>query len=84
MAAAEGAGTISSRTSYSLVSGLLPESEVPATLAKTIFFTGDNEKRLLSDGTGTRQQQRAGALKVGIKDKPAAPRRASFDCFNTY
>jgi hypothetical protein len=35
-------------------------------------YGGDTEKRPLSYAAGTRQQQIAGALKVGIEDYPAA------------
>lgn len=66
--AADGAGTISSRTPYSFASGVLLKSEMPATIAETVFITSDAEGRLLSDGTGARQQQIAVALKTGIED----------------
>ena len=66
--AADGAGTMRTRAPYSVASGVLLKSEMPATIAETVFITSDAEGRLLSDGTGARQQQIAGALKVGIED----------------
>ena len=66
--AAEGTGTIATRTPYSFASGVLLKSNMPATIAETVFVTSDAEGRLLSDGTGTRQQQIAVALKTGIED----------------
>lgn len=66
--AASGTGTISTRTPYSFASGVLLKSDMPATIAETVFITNDSEGRLLSDGTGARQQQIAEALRVGIED----------------
>ena len=66
--AADGAGTISSRTPYSFASGVLLKSSMPATIAETVFITSEAEGRLLSDGTGGRQQQIAGALRTGIEN----------------
>ena len=66
--AAEGTGTIATRTPYSFASGVLLKSNMPATIAETVFVTSDAEGRLLSDGTGARQQQIAQALKVGVED----------------
>ena len=66
--AAGGTGTIATRTPYSFASGVLLKSEMPATIAETVFITSDAEGRLLSDGTGARQQQIAAALKAGIED----------------
>jgi N-acetylmuramoyl-L-alanine amidase len=66
--AADGAGTMRTRAPYSFASGVLLKSEMPATIAETVFITSDAEGRLLSDGTGARQQQIAGALKIGIED----------------
>ncbi len=40
----------------------------PANIAETVFITSDREGRLLSDGTGTRQQQIAQALQTGIEN----------------
>lgn len=66
--AAGGTGTIATRTPYSFASGVLLKSEMPATIAETVFITSEAEGRLLSDGTGARQQQIAGALRIGIED----------------
>ena len=41
---------------------------MPAIIAETVFITNDREGQLLSDGTGTRQQQIAQALRVGIEN----------------
>jgi N-acetylmuramoyl-L-alanine amidase len=65
--AAGGTGKIATRTPYSFASGVLLKSNMPATIAETVFITNDTEGRLLSDGTGTRQQQIAEVLKVGIE-----------------
>ena len=64
---ADGSGTIATRTPYSFASGVLLKSEVPATIAETVFITSDKEGRLLSDGSGARQQQIAEALKTGVE-----------------
>jgi N-acetylmuramoyl-L-alanine amidase len=64
--AADGNGTIATRTPYSFASGVLLKSEMPATIAETVFITSDREGRLLSDGSGARQQQIAEALKTGV------------------
>jgi N-acetylmuramoyl-L-alanine amidase len=66
--AASGTGTIATRKPYSFASGVLLKSGMPATIADTVFITSDGEGRLLSNGTGVRQQQIAQALKVGIED----------------
>jgi len=66
--AANGTGTIARRDPYSFASGVLLKSNMPATIAETVFITSDAEGRLLSDGTGARQQQIAQALRVGIED----------------
>ncbi len=66
--AANGTGTIGTRTPYSFASGVLLKSNMPATIAETVFITSDKEGQLLSNGTGTRQQQIAQALRVGIED----------------
>jgi N-acetylmuramoyl-L-alanine amidase len=66
--AASGTGTIATRTPYSFASGVLLKSEMPATIAETVFITNDREGQLLSDGTGTRQQQIAETLRVGIEN----------------
>ena len=41
---------------------------MPATIAETVFITSDAEGRLLSDGTGARQQQIAEVSEKGIED----------------
>ena len=64
--AADDAGTMRTRAPYSFASGVLLKSEMPATIAETVFITSEAEGRLLPDGTGARQQQIAGALKIGI------------------
>ena len=56
--------TIATRTPYSYASGVLLKSNMPATIAETVFITSNDEARLLS--AGTRQQQIADALKAGI------------------
>jgi N-acetylmuramoyl-L-alanine amidase len=66
--AASGTVTIATRKPYSFASGVLLKSGMPATIAETVFITSDGEGRLLSNGTGLRQQQIAQALKVGIED----------------
>ena len=66
--AANGTGTIATRTPYSFASGVLLKSTMPATMAETVFITSDREGQLLSNGTGIRQQQIAEALRVGIED----------------
>jgi N-acetylmuramoyl-L-alanine amidase len=66
--AANGTGTIATRRPYSFASGVLLKSNMPATIAETVFITSDREGQLLSNGTGTRQQQIAQALKVGIEN----------------
>jgi N-acetylmuramoyl-L-alanine amidase len=66
--AANGTGTIATRKPYSFASGVLLKSNMPATIAETVFITSDREGQLLSNGTGARQQQIAQALKVGIEN----------------
>ena len=75
--AADGAGTMRTRTPYSFASGVLLKSEMPATIAETVFITSEAEGRLLSDGTGARQQQIAETLEAGIEDYLAAHRRTA-------
>jgi N-acetylmuramoyl-L-alanine amidase len=65
--ATDGTTKIATRTPYSFASGVLLKSTMPATIAETVFITNDREAQLLSNGTGTRQQQIAEALKVGIE-----------------
>jgi len=65
--AADGTGTMSTKTPYSFASGVLLKSNMPATIAETVFITNDREGQLLSNGTETRQQQIAEALRMGIE-----------------
>jgi len=70
--AANGTGTIATRTPYQFASGVLLKSDMPATIAESVFITNVGitnvgEGGLLSDGTGTRQQQIAEALKAGLE-----------------
>jgi N-acetylmuramoyl-L-alanine amidase len=65
LSAADGTTKISTRTPYSFASGVLLKSNMPATIAETVFITNDREAQLLSNGT--RQQQIAEALKTGIE-----------------
>jgi N-acetylmuramoyl-L-alanine amidase len=67
-AANDKGGTIATRTPYSFASGVLLKSNMPATIAETVFITNDKEGQLLSDVTGARQQQIAEALKVGTEN----------------
>jgi N-acetylmuramoyl-L-alanine amidase len=71
--AANGTGTIATRKPYSFASGVLLKSNMPATIAETVFITNDREGQLLSNGTGARQQQIAQALRVGIEDYLSTP-----------
>ena len=66
--AANGTGTIATRKPYSFASGVLLKSDMPATIAETVFITSDREGQLLSNSTGARQQQIAQALRVGIEN----------------
>jgi len=47
-------------------SGVLIKSNMPATIAETVFLSSDYEYNLLTDGTGNRQQQTADSLYKGI------------------
>jgi N-acetylmuramoyl-L-alanine amidase len=66
--AANGTGTLATRKPYSFASGVLLKSNMPATIAETVFITNNAEGQLLSNGTGARQQQIAQALRAGIED----------------
>lgn len=59
---------IPKRAPYQFASGVLLKSNMPAIIAETVFITSDKEGQLLSDGTGARQQQIAGALRTGIEN----------------
>jgi N-acetylmuramoyl-L-alanine amidase len=65
---ADGRGTIATRTPYSYASGVLLKSNMPASIAETVFITNDKEGQLLSDGTGNRQQDIAEQLEEGIEN----------------
>ena len=66
--AASRTGSIATRAPYQGASGVLLKSNMPATIAETVFVTNRDEGRLLADGTGARQQQIAEALKLGVED----------------
>ena len=66
--AASGTGAIATRAPYSFASGVLLKSNMPAIIAETVFISSDAEGRLLSDGTGARQQQIAEKLETGIEN----------------
>ena len=68
LTAADGQGTIATRTPYSYASGVLLKSNMPASIAETVFITNDKEGQLLSDGTGNRQQDIAEQLEEGIEN----------------
>jgi N-acetylmuramoyl-L-alanine amidase len=59
---------IKGRAPYSYASGVLLKSNMPATIAETVFITSTYEGDLLKNGGGTRQQQIAQALKVGLEN----------------
>jgi N-acetylmuramoyl-L-alanine amidase len=65
--AARGTGNIASRSPYSYASGVLIKSNMPATIAETVFITNPDEARLLSDGSGARQQEIAEKLRQGVR-----------------
>ena len=66
--AAEGTGTIATRKPYSFASGVLLKSNMPATIAETVFITNTSEANQLADPTTYgRQQKIAEALRVGIE-----------------
>src|SRR3989344_7485806 len=59
-------------------SGVLLKSNMPATIAETVFISNSNEYTLLTDGTGNRQQQIAQSLYQGLVNwfsiPPAPPK----------
>ena len=63
--AATSTGTIATRTPYQFASGVLLKSDMPATIAETVFITNGVEGGLLSNST--RQPQIAEALKAGLE-----------------
>jgi N-acetylmuramoyl-L-alanine amidase len=67
--AANGTGNyIATKTPYSYASGVLLKSNMPATIAETVFITNTEEAKLLSNGTNERQHQIAVALEKGINN----------------
>jgi len=71
--AANAVGYINSRDPYSYASGVLLKSNMPATIAETVFISNRDEGPLLYAGTNdlsesSRQQQIAAALHRGIED----------------
>ena len=67
LSAVSGTGSISTRTPYSFASGVLLKSNMPATIAETVFITNEEEGRRLSEVTEARQQEIAEALRSGIE-----------------
>ena len=72
--AASGTGTIATKTPYSFASGVLLKSNMPATIAETVFITSDKESEWLKNGRRmpegsvvSRQQQIAQKLEAGIQ-----------------
>ncbi len=49
-------------------SGVLLKSRMPATIQETVFISNTNECAMLTDGTGTRQQEIAQSLYNGLTD----------------
>lgn len=76
LSAVDSKGTIATRDPYSYASGVLLKSNMPATIAETVFLTNNEEAKQLAAGwTGKpveydpnngRQQQIAQSLKTGI------------------
>lgn len=68
--AADGNGTIATRTPYSYASGVLLKSNMPASIAETVFITSDKEGLLLSSQPqpNERQKQIAEKLEQGIQN----------------
>ena len=78
--AASGTGTIATKTPYSFASGVLLKSNMPATIAETVFITSDKEAewllngRTMPDGTVvSRQAQIAKKLEAGIQSYRPTP-----------
>lgn len=67
LSAVNGTGTISTKAPYSFASGVLLKSNMPATIAETVFITNEEEGRRLSEVTEARQQEIAEALRGGIE-----------------
>jgi N-acetylmuramoyl-L-alanine amidase len=66
--ATNGTGTIATRAPYQYSSGVLFKSNMPAVMAESVFITNTDEGKLLSNGTGERQDQIAQRIKVGIEN----------------
>ncbi len=62
-----GTGVIQKSAPSQFASGLLLKTNAPATLAETVFLSNPDEQRLLSDGTGARQQAIAQELFKGVQ-----------------
>ena len=73
LSAASGTGTIATKAPYSYASGVLLKSDMPATIAETVYITSNEEGRLLSDDAGVRQRQIAQKLEAGIEGYLATP-----------
>jgi N-acetylmuramoyl-L-alanine amidase len=68
LSAVNGTGTIATKAPYSYASGILLKSNMPATIAETVFITNTNEANQLADPiTYGRQQEIAEALRGGIE-----------------
>jgi N-acetylmuramoyl-L-alanine amidase len=66
--AADGTGTIATRAPYSFASGVLLKSNMPATIAETVFITNTDEaNKLANPVTDERRQEIAEALRGGIE-----------------
>lgn len=66
--AAAGSGTIATRSPYQYSSGVLFKSNMPAAMAESVFITNTDEGKLLSNGTGERQDQIAQRIRAGVEN----------------
>ena len=73
MPSASGTGTIATKAPYSYASGVLLKSNMPATIAETVFITSSAEGKLLSDPSRARQDQIARSLRAGIESYLRTP-----------
>ena len=48
--------------------GSLLQAEMPSTLVESVFLSNPEEAGRLTDGTGARQNQIAGAIATGVTD----------------
>ena len=71
--ATSGTETIAQKAPYSYASGVLLKSNMPATIAETVFITSNEKGQLLSDGTGVRQMEIAQKLEAGIEGYLVTP-----------